>query len=49
MLWTAPRRVESLSLGIVFLGASRWPPQIVIRYALEGRPLDPCDIHLRLQ
>src|SRR5580698_480795 len=32
MLWTAPRRVESLSFVIVFLGASRWPPQNVIRY-----------------
>jgi hypothetical protein len=37
MLWTAPRRVEGLSL-IVLLDASRWPPQIVIRYPPMALP-----------
>ena len=29
----------------MFLGASRWPPQIVIRYAPEATALMGCDIH----
>ena len=32
-LWTATHRVKSLYLRIMFLGASCWPPEIVIRYA----------------
>ena len=39
MLWTAPRRERKFVIGIVSLGASRWPPQIVIRYAPTSAPM----------